>query len=415
MPAALSGVIQGAYFSTGTGTVAWPTGAAAGHLAVLCMATGPKGTPEPKPLTDGWRLRQPGATTAVYSKRLTAADLASALPVQGTVEMLQTFVGAGDIGNITTTSGVKLTVAGAGLLMFCRGEDSGTNLTPTSGKLHSPDVVNASNKNRRHNVWFVPYSTTGYKSLSSNGDFLSCFEILPLAPPNAPTLSTPAVDQQVDPADPVAFAWLHNSSQGVPQDEFKLRVREVSTATWYYVTSSGALTTIETSVATSATAFSVAAAALAVSKTYEWTVATKDSNAWGPYATARQFTTAAKPTISSITVTSPLNDLSPTIAWAATMGLGSQVAYRVVLRANAAPNRIVWDSGTQSGGATSVTEITTMVPNVQANYGAGQVAFNVRGIGKSEPTTAIGVGVITYRDGDPQIQDLGDGNSITKG
>lgn len=35
-------------------------------------------------------------------------------------------------------------------------------------------------------------------------------------------------------------------------------------------------------------------------------------------------------------------------------------------------------------GATSVTEITTMVPNVQANYGAGQVAFNVRGIGTNE-------------------------------
>jgi iron complex outermembrane receptor protein len=40
-------------------------------------------------------------------------------------------------------------------------------------------------------------------------------------------------------------------------------------------------------------------------------------------------------------------------------------------------------------GATSVTEITTMVPNVQANYGAGQVAFNVRGIGTNELRTAV--------------------------
>jgi iron complex outermembrane receptor protein len=33
---------------------------------------------------------------------------------------------------------------------------------------------------------------------------------------------------------------------------------------------------------------------------------------------------------------------------------------------------------------TSVTDLTGLVPNVQANYGAGQVAFNVRGIGTNE-------------------------------
>ncbi|MEA3537492.1 MAG: TonB-dependent receptor plug domain-containing protein [Pseudomonadota bacterium] len=37
-----------------------------------------------------------------------------------------------------------------------------------------------------------------------------------------------------------------------------------------------------------------------------------------------------------------------------------------------------------NGGVTSVTDIAGMVPNVQANYGAGQVAFNVRGIGTNE-------------------------------
>lgn len=37
-----------------------------------------------------------------------------------------------------------------------------------------------------------------------------------------------------------------------------------------------------------------------------------------------------------------------------------------------------------NGGVTSVTDITGMVPNLQANYGAGQVAFNVRGIGTNE-------------------------------
>lgn len=35
-------------------------------------------------------------------------------------------------------------------------------------------------------------------------------------------------------------------------------------------------------------------------------------------------------------------------------------------------------------GASSVTDLTSLVPNIQANYGAGQVAFNVRGIGTNE-------------------------------
>lgn len=35
-------------------------------------------------------------------------------------------------------------------------------------------------------------------------------------------------------------------------------------------------------------------------------------------------------------------------------------------------------------GVTSVTDLTGLVANVQANHGAGQVAFNVRGIGTNE-------------------------------
>jgi iron complex outermembrane receptor protein len=44
---------------------------------------------------------------------------------------------------------------------------------------------------------------------------------------------------------------------------------------------------------------------------------------------------------------------------------------------------VTGDALAQSGAA-SVTDLTAVVPNVQANYGAGQVAFNVRGIGTNE-------------------------------
>lgn len=44
---------------------------------------------------------------------------------------------------------------------------------------------------------------------------------------------------------------------------------------------------------------------------------------------------------------------------------------------------VAGDTLAQSGAA-SVTDLAAVVPNVQANFGAGQVAFNVRGIGTNE-------------------------------
>ena len=52
-------------------------------------------------------------------------------------------------------------------------------------------------------------------------------------------------------------------------------------------------------------------------------------------------------------------------------------------------------------GVTSLEQLQFVAPSTTVqNFGQGNF-FNVRGIGKSEPTTAIGVGVTTYRDGVP--------------
>lgn len=338
--------------STGSGTIAWPSGTIAGDMAVLCLVESKTGTPDSAPLVDDWALAQSGTTTTVWYKRLTAADIAAALPFQGYVHFLQTFSGCGKIGATTTTNGVKLSVAGAGLFAFCRADSDGATLTPSTGKLHT-DVVNASNSSRRHNTWFVPYATTGYKSISTNGDYMSAFELLPLAGPAAPTLNTPAASEQVDPADVITFSWLHNSDQGVPQDEFKLRIRQVSTSTWYFLTAAGGLSTTDLSIATTDQFDTLNAGSLTSGLTYEWQVATIDSGTWGPYSTSRQLTTASKPVVDSITVTTAANDLTPTIAWTRTAGLGSLVAWRVIVKAETG-GATVWDSGNQSGAATSV-------------------------------------------------------------
>ena len=53
----------------------------------------------------------------------------------------------------------------------------------------------------------------------------------------------------------------------------------------------------------------------------------------------------------------------------------------------------------QNRGVTSLNQLQFAAPSTTVqDFGQGNF-FNVRGIGKSEATTAIGVGVITYRDG----------------
>lgn len=53
----------------------------------------------------------------------------------------------------------------------------------------------------------------------------------------------------------------------------------------------------------------------------------------------------------------------------------------------------------QNKGVTSLDQLQFAAPSTTVqNFGQGNF-FNVRGIGKSEATTAVGVGVITYRDG----------------
>ncbi|WP_332678400.1 TonB-dependent receptor [Brevundimonas sp.] len=55
----------------------------------------------------------------------------------------------------------------------------------------------------------------------------------------------------------------------------------------------------------------------------------------------------------------------------------------------------------ENKGVTSLEQLQFVAPSTTVqNFGQGNF-FNVRGIGKSEPTTAIGVGVTTYRDGVP--------------
>lgn len=362
MAVALRATTQGTYDADGAQDIAWPTGSAAGDVAVVCFAEPESGVPNGKPAdSTGWALCDSGTSTAIWWKRVTAADVAAALPVVGHVAMLSTFTGCGGVGNVAQTSngtaGVTLTAAGAGLFVMCRGDMQSDALDPTSGKLHASDVVNLSNRSRRYNTWFVAHTTTGYKTLSGlDATYYSSLELVPSVGPDAPTLTSPAAGAQINPAAALTFGTVHNSTQGGTQDAIKLRIREVLTSTWYYLLADGTITATETAISTSSGSNTMDASTLTSGVTYEWTAATSEAGVYSSYATVQQVSAVAPPTVDSITVTAAAGDRTPTIAWTETMGVGSQIAYRVRVcpSADATPANPTWDSGVVSGAALTV-------------------------------------------------------------
>lgn len=162
---------QGTYDADGIQSTAWPTGTAAGHVAVVAFAEPESGSPNGKPSdTTGWALCDSGSTTAIWWKKLEAADIAGALSTIGVVVMLSTFSGCRGVGRTRQTAdgtaGVTLGEAGGGMFVMCRGDIQSDALDPTAGKLHASDIVNPSNRNRRYNTWFNAHTTTGFKTLS---------------------------------------------------------------------------------------------------------------------------------------------------------------------------------------------------------------------------------------------------------
>jgi hypothetical protein len=125
-------------------------------------------------------------------------------------------------------------------------------------------------------------------------------------------------------------------------------VRLTTGATVRWIDGAGALQTTEQSVATASTTATLNAAALTAGAAYTWAVATQDANGWSAYSAERALNPIAPPTVSSVTVSSPAGDLSPTVTWAATAGSGVLTAHQVWICAAADTDPTVaplWTSG----------------------------------------------------------------------
>lgn len=355
LPVTLVGATQAVYLPSGAGTVAWPAGTAAGQLALVSIQ-GTEDTTRAPADTTGWVNVQHTPATDTWAKRVTATDLAGALPVIGYVAHLRTYSNAGRIGNVSSTGdkvtpGVRLTVAGALLDVFGRGYI--TPLTPTAGKLGA-DVACPAFHKRSSNIWSTASTVVGYKKLtgSFNGRYASSFEVLPLEGPRTPIPVAPLAGE-VDRASTVIVEWAHQSAQGMPQQARQVRIRVAEpVGAWLYLQADGTIDTPPAPVATAAESASITAGELVVDTDYEWSVQTEDVDTWSAWSAPVRVTAATRPTVETVTVTAAAEDLSPTVtATVTTTGAVAATRIRLCPSTAATPDIPVVDSGTTAGAS----------------------------------------------------------------
>jgi hypothetical protein len=359
MAVALRAYTQGTTQSNGSAVITWPTGTIAGDLAVVIAHDGGHHHRRSDgPTVPGWTAHGEG----VWTKKVTAADIASPLPVNGVVTFLQTFSGASRIGNVRWHPGLRLSQAGGALLVT--GFDSSwiTTLVPGATDRLGNQIRSAT-YNRPNAVWFKAATSAGWVQLASYDDdhHYQAMELIPTAVPNAPTIITPISGAQHDAANAVVFSWIHQSNSSAEQDGVQIRIRAVGSGTWSYVTSGGTITTTVTTLTQTAQSASINAGVLTSGTQYEFNIATREFGALGAYSATQQFLPVAKPTVNSITPTATIESLTPSVAWTATMGLGAQEAWQVRVSdaADANSETPVWDSGIIQGTATSTTAPAT--------------------------------------------------------
>lgn len=344
MAVALRGYVQMTSQANGV-TVAWPAGTTAGDLALVIAndSNGPGA---------GWtRWAQ-----ELWSKTVTAADLAGNLTIPGTLTGLTVFTAARGIGRVrerTGQAGITLAEANSGIFVHGWTSNYRATLNPATGKLGT----NVSH-NRGRNieaVWSKTATATGWCALSGvgSGETYVAYELLPAKVPAAPTVTSPSGYVAAD-AD-IAVSWVPDGRQ----DAYRVKFTNVGTSAVTYLLADGTVSATPTSVASAATTAIVGTGQLAAGA-YTVGIATENEAGLGAYSTATAFSVAARPTVDSITPTAAAEDLSPSIAWTMTAGTGSQTAWQVAIcpSADAAPTSPTWLSAITAGA-----DVSTVAPN----------------------------------------------------
>lgn len=158
----------------------------------------------------------------------------------------------------------------------------------------------------------------------------------------------------MDAALPIPVQWLHQSL--LAQQQRRLRISKAGVIQGW-INGAGALVSYEIAVTSSLDNATIAAGALTAGQAYTWAVATSVAVGFGPYSPDRALNPVTAPTITSVTVAAPAEDLTPTVTVAATAGTGTLEAWRVwITKATSTDPTIgvLWDSGVISGTPGSI-------------------------------------------------------------
>ena len=302
------------------------------------------------PTVPGWV----GAGESIWWRILTAADIsAGGVNVRARMRGMAVYTGSAGIGRTTQQNGVKTQPGGAAYIRgWTGGHESG--IGPSTGRLGLS--VKWPDDGHWHATWSVLSPSGGYVSISEDGDAQGYrgLEILPAAAPAPPTLASPEAGGYVSAAGAVSLSWVPTPTvAGAVPDGYRVYIRVTGAGTWSYLTSGGTITASgPVSVTGSATSATIAAGQLTAGVQYEWLVYTSEGGLWSAASTSRTFTAVADPVVTSVSVSSPLNDLTPTVSWSVTTSVGSQTAYQVDVVQG---GLVVGSSGLLSGAATSWT------------------------------------------------------------
>lgn len=328
----------------------WPVGTAAGHTVIVrCSRFDRRSVLGPR--SGNWHA----AGLDIWWLKLTAADLAAGPGTwDGQLFGMVTVPGARGIGASSTDRGVRLSEDGSGMLVYGWSERwSDDDIDgPTSGMLGTSIEIR---DEQWVAWWFRAYVAAGYQRIErdEDADGYRALEVLPAKQPDAPLISLPAEGTHSDVASDLVVSLLHQSTSGMAQEARRIRVKQVSSGTWSYVKAGGLLDAAVQSVSTASGTQVVAASALPAG-TWEIQAATMDGGQWSDWSPSRVVVREVAPSLTSATLTTTHNDLTPVGSWVPVTPGGTQTAWRaVVVPAGGAVAAALADSGVQPGSGTS--------------------------------------------------------------
>ncbi len=326
MPVALRDSTQFTVQSSSSATLALPPGTAAGDVLICWCEDGRYNRPAD---TSGW-YASAHRFGACWWRVVTAADVtAGSVALLGEVTGLVSVTGCRGIGVRRDGKGVTVSETGAAVIVTAFRPPPASTVDPSGNRLDS--VVE--HEDWPHSWWLLTGGTAGsFLGLSgTNGDAsYYAWELLPKVGPNPPTLSTPLAGAEVEAGINHTLTWVHNSTSGATQTGYRIRYREVGvTAYWLYVDAYGFGDVVEHNITSSVSSATVDSSVFTTGKNWEWAVATQDEGTWSSYSASQSFWSRPAPTVDSVTVAAPAEDLTPVVSATWTMGYGTVAWWRV--------------------------------------------------------------------------------------